>query len=426
MGAAGVSYKNYQYSAYYSDRTLGEGDNKYAELIIARRSIEPVGDWEYSKLNNYRVTSEDTHNRINMAISEGDGVIHVTFDHHNTPKINYARTAQGVADNPENIEWNDNVFTYTPDLGIQNLKESLDVSRVTVTYPTLTAFPGGNLILYMRNGHANGGAMKVSRYDASENKWVSAKLVSSGEKANYNGNVVERGPYTAGGMRVSPNGDLHVAWVFREEPENCNPGKRTGLDCNHGLYYAFSKDEGQTWYASNGALSADITQNQFLSVEDQNLEVLPIPTALRPSNVSIASAIDLETGMMHVLISHKTSANGPSKIHHYYRSQDGSWKGGVSSFDASDVQIAFRGDQLFAFAGRGDAQIYYASRDSNFEDWTKMTMPEVSGSRSNIGGGYTTWDISLLNQGIATAHWHRQPQRRGDASPIDSYIFNLK
>jgi len=418
MGAAVLTYNGYQYAAYYSERDRVAGDDTYAELIIARRTVEPIGDWEESVLQNYRVMSEDTHNRIEMSISEGDGVIHLTFDHHNTRGFNYAKSAEGVADNPANTVWNDTIFTYERALGFSN------PSQFSVTYPSFSAFPGGNLILYARHGHANGGHMLLSRYDAENSIWVSSELISSRD-GTYNGNESERGLYTAGGMKVSPDGDLHVAWVFREEPVNCNPGTRTGLDCNHGLYYAKSEDEGVTWVNTMGAEVADTSIGDEITVEDAGLEVIPIPTALTPSNVSISSALDPVTGQMHVLIAHKTSATGPTRTHHYYRTADGTWDGGESGFNASNVELRFNGDQMFAFAGRSDADIYYSLRDENFQTWRQIDLPPVNGSPSTISNGYSTWDTTHLSEGTVTVMWHRPAANIGDPAPIDAYKFSL-
>jgi len=418
MGAAVLTYKGYQYAAYYSERDRVNGDDTYGQLIIARRTVDPIGDWERSTLEDYRVMSEDTHNRIEMDISEGDGVIHLSFDHHNTRGINYASSTVGVADSPANIVWDNSVFSYQRALGSDN------PSQFQVTYPAFSSFPGGNLILYIRHGHANGGQMLLSRYDANRREWVSSALISSRD-GSFNGNESERGIYTADGMKVSPNGDLHVVWVFREEPVNCNPGTLTGLDCNHGLYYAVSEDEGQTWLNTMGGQVADIPMGNEITVEDDGLRVIPIPTALRPSNVSISSALDPVTGLMHVLVAHKTSETGPTRIHHYYRTETGTWSGGESSFNASNVELKFNGDQMFAFAGRGDAEIYYSLREENFEVWRQIDIPPVEGTPSVINNGYSTWDTSRLDEGIVSVFWHRPASSIGAPSSIDAYTFSL-
>lgn len=418
MGAAALTYNGFQYAAFYSERDRQNGDDTYAELVIARRSIDPINEWEYATLQGYRVMSEDTHNRIEMAVSEGDGVIHLSFDHHNTRGINYARSAVGVADQPNNTEWTDSLFTYQRALGLG------DPDRFQVTYPAFSSFPGGNLVLYIRHGHANGGQMLLSRYDASSRVWSSSGLVSSRDGV-FNGNASERGLYTADGMKVSGDGNLHVAWVFREEPINCNPGTRTGLDCNHGLYYAVSEDEGVTWSNTLGQQVANIPQGDEITVEDENLQVVSIPTALRPSNVSISSALDPLTGMMHVLIAHKTSETGPTRIHHYYRMDEGTWAGGESSFNASNVELTFNGDQMFAFAGRGDAAIYYSLREENFEVWRQLALPSIDGVAGGINNGYSTWDTSQLPEGVVSVFWHRPQPSIGEPSPIDVYQFTL-
>ena len=128
---------------------------------------------------------------------------------------------------------------------------------------------------------------------------------------------------------------------------------------------------------------------------------------------------------MHVLMSHKTTATGPTRIHHYYDTTDGSWAGGESSFNASNVEVVFNGDQMFAFAGRGDAEIYYSLREENFATWRQIDLPPVGGSPTVINNGYSTWDTSRLNEGVVSVMWHRPAPNIGDDAPIDAYTFTL-
>lgn len=422
MGARSVVHLGYQYVVYYGpkDKTYKDPKTKanvpYAQIKIARRKLDG-SPWEYSTLKGYRLTSEDAHNRQSIGISKGDGVIHIAFDHHNNRELRYARTAKGTANRPGATRWNNDTFTYVPNLGLPTLKGQ------QTTYPAFNAFPGGNIMLNMRNGHANGGEMFVALYDAGKGKWVSTRYVSSRKGTYKKTGSKERGPYTAGGMRVDADGNLHVAWVWREE-SFCYNGVKVGIDCNQGLYYAQSDDEGVTWENNAGNFVANTSQGGSISINNIGKPIKTLNHNLRPSNVAISSTYDLAGDEMHVMINHKTSEKGKDKTHHYIRGKGGKWRGGPSSFTASDVELAFQGDKIFALAGRRDGAIYYASRGDNYSQWTEIKLPKLP-NKMVIGGGYTTWDTSMLHKGQLFALWHTQPKKNGQASPIESFRFKV-
>ncbi|WP_448248796.1 BNR-4 repeat-containing protein [Thalassotalea agariperforans] len=426
LGAQAVTYKGYQYAIYYTAKNQGGPGDFFGEVVVARRKAG-TDDWQHATLPAYRLTSDDAHNRQTIAISKGDGVIHIAFDHHNHSRINYAHTAKGVADDPESVDWNDEVFNFNKNLGFNS-----DIIN-SVTYPTFHQFPGGNLLLYYRNGGAVKGEMQIARYDAKQSKWLFVRRVSSREGTFFNnvkGNKEPstRGPYSAGGPKIDNNGVMHLSWLFRERAINCNIGGTDGgRDCNHGMYYSYSTDEGSTWFSTHGKLLANTNKGETISVETKGAEVVHIPTTLMPSNVSHTSAIDKQTGEYHVLLEHKTSVNGASKVHHYVRDINGDWHTKISNFSASDVTMTFIGDTLFAFAGRSDASIYYATRDNDFANWQQINLPALIGKPSKIEQGYITWDLSLLANGMVSVLWHRAPEGgvHGKASPIYVYDYRI-
>ena len=55
MEAKIISFKDYQYIAYYE----GNGD-----VVIARKNLKTNSDWEKSILQGYQIKSEDRHNKI--------------------------------------------------------------------------------------------------------------------------------------------------------------------------------------------------------------------------------------------------------------------------------------------------------------------------------------------------------------------------
>lgn len=424
LGAQAVTYKGYQYVVYYTAKNRGAPGDYFAEVVVARRKVSNH-DWQYSTLPVYRLTSDDAHNRQTIAISKNDGVIHISFDHHNLDRINYAHTANGVANNPEAVEWNDDIFKFKRNLGFKD--DAID----RATYPKFYSLNSGNLLMYFRDGGAATGEMQLARYDANQSKWQFIRRISSRDGVytnNVNGNTkpTTRGPYLAGGgPKFDQNGRMQMSWLFRERPVNCNPGKKGGSDCNHGIYYAYSDDEGVTWYNNDKKLVVNTDKNEVLSVETAGLEALHIPTTLKPSNVSHNSVVDTKTGDYHLLLSHKTKPKGPVRVHHYVRKTSGEWLKSISSFNASNVSLKFLGDRLFAFAGRANAEIYYADRADNFNQWHKIELPQLTGAFSKIEGGYITWDLSLLNTGKASVIWQHAPKINGKPSPIYVYDFEL-
>ncbi len=199
MVAKGITYKNYQYVSYFE---------KDGSVVVARRNVLKPNSWEKTSVPNYTMKLHDRHRKIAIGISEGDGVIHLAFDHHNTPVLNYARTAVGVASNPEKVAWDDTVFKYVPNLDIpENTGE--------VTYPSFFSLAGtGDMIIYWRTGGAEGGEMNLAHYSSTTHDWAFIGQISS-ENGHYNGMYGSRGPYHAG-FNSDAEGNIHLAWLWRE------------------------------------------------------------------------------------------------------------------------------------------------------------------------------------------------------------------
>ncbi|WP_395342262.1 BNR-4 repeat-containing protein [Ningiella sp. W23] len=425
LGANATTYKGYQYAIFYTAKDRGGYGDLFAEVQIARRKLNDAV-WQYSTLPVYRLTSDDAHNRASIAISKGDGVIHVAFDHHNTPRINYAHTAIGVADNPSQHEWNDTVFNFERNMGFE--KDAIG----RVTYPTFHPLPGGNLLMYFRTGGSTQGAMTLAKYNAAKSEWESIRKISS--RAGHYANTVTtnkapsfRGPYTTGGPKIDENGRIHISWLFREKPINCNiGGSGGGRDCNHGLYFAYSDDEGVTWYNNDGLLIANTQQSQAISIETAGIQVADISTLLRPSNVALNSVIDSETGDYYAFVEHIDEQSGTSLLHRYKRTVDAQWHSEAYDLSSPNVSLRIIGDHMFAFAGRTEANIYYSTRDSNFSKWQTIALPKVLDEVA-ISRGYISWDLSMLESGRVSVLWHQEPEgaQYGMPSAIHTFDFNI-
>lgn len=417
MGAQAVSHNGYQYVVFYTgrDRTLPR-EEAVSHVVVARRKLDGFA-WEYSVLENYRVTSDDAHNRQTIGISRADGVIHIAFDHHNRPTMNYAATAPGVADDPASVTWDNSVFQYAENLG-QDPEQRLDV-----TYPAFEAFPGGNLVVYFRTGGSYGGDMRLAQYDAAQGKWGQVRIVSS-RHGTYQGRKGTRGPYLANGMQVGADGSLHAAWVFREKPCDYTTSSRSEIFCNHGLFYAKSLDEGRTWLRSDGSLIADTAKGETISIDNIGGPVIEIPKGLGPSNPSNTSTVDPITGEMHVLVRHLPEPGArQSKYFHYIGRRDGTWEQQPTNFEGNGTSLAVVGDRLYAFVGRERGQIHFAERGDNFSKWERLEISVDGRGTFDPQGGYITWDLSRIQQGRASMLWHKAPRARGVSSPVQ--VFDI-
>ncbi len=417
LGAQAVSHNGYQYVVFYSGRDRSKPSEEAATfVVVSRRKLGAFG-WEHSVLEGYKLTSDDAHNRQTIGISAGDGVIHISFDHHNRPQMNYAATATGVADNPTSVKWDKSVFKYAENLGGD------PKVRLNVTYPSFKAFPGGNLVVYFRTGGSYGGDMRLSKYDAETGRWGKVHSVSD-RRGTYKGLETTRGPYLANGMQVGGDGSLHAAWVFRERPCDYTTASRSEIFCNHGLFYAKSLDEGRTWLRADGSVIADTEKGEAISIDNLGGPVIEIPKGLGPSNPSITSTVDPISGDMHVLLRHLPQPGATQAYYfHYLGKPDGSWSQQRTNFDGNDATLAVVGDRLYAFVGRDKGQIYYAERKANFRKWKRLPMEVDKSRKFDPQGGYITWDLSLLEKGQATMLWHRAPEARGVSSPLQ--VFDI-
>jgi BNR repeat-containing family member len=411
MGAQAVSYKGWQYVIYYTgrDRSQPQGIGS-SDVVIARRKLGGF-KWQRSTLKGYRVISDDAHNRQTIGIASGDGTIHIAFDHHNQPQMNYAVTAKGVADDPGKVKWDDSVFRYAPNLGGD------PTEKLEVTYPSFKPFPGGNMIVYFRSGGSYGGEMRVGKYDAATGKWGKVHSVSS-RHGTYRGLKTTRGPYL-GGMQVSGDGVLQMAWLFRERPCDYTTESRIEAFCNHGIFYAKSKDEGRTWLRADGSLIADTDKGEAISIDNIGPPVVEVVKGQGPTNPSIASTVDPANGEMHVLLKHLPTPGAQESIYFHYRgTADGKWSGRQTNFSGNDSTLVMVKDRLYAFIGREKGQIFYADRKDGFRSWKQMSIKGSDGTLLEPSGGFINWDLSNLSNGRVSMLWHKGSDVLGQSTPI--------
>jgi len=193
-----------QYAAFYAaDSTL----------VLARREIG--SDVWTTRRTGLAGRTADAHNTVAIAV-DGDGFIHVAWDHHDNP-LNYARSVA-----PGSLE-----------LGPR--QPMTGSHEDSVTYPSFLRLPGGDLLFLYRDGHSGRGNLVLDRYSTRTRTWsqVHPNLIDGeGRRSAYPSATVDS------------RGVLHLAWVWRDSPD---------VATNHDLCYARSADGGATWTTAAGA-----------------------------------------------------------------------------------------------------------------------------------------------------------------------------
>ncbi len=199
-----VTHGDKQYIAYYDPEGL---------LTLGRRTLGE-DHWQVSH-TSYRGHVEDAHNIISIMV-DGDGYLHLSFDHHNT-HLNYCRSI-------------------APDtLALGPLEPMIGTDEEDVTYPEFYRLASGDLLFVYRSGGSGRGNLVMNRYDLHSRQWTRVQdILIDGED--------ERNAYWQ--LCVDPLGTIHLSWVWRE----------TWLvETNHDLCYARSSDDGKTWQRTDGS-----------------------------------------------------------------------------------------------------------------------------------------------------------------------------
>lgn len=162
----------------------------------------------------YKGRVADAHNVISMTV-DGDGYLHVAFDHHGD-SLRYCRSVA-----PGSLE-------------LGELEPMTGSMEEDVTYPEFYNLPGGDILFAYRSGYSGRGNLVLNRYDHSGRTWKRLHdVLIDGEDA--------RNAYWQ--IYVDADGTIHLSWVWRET---------WMVETNHDLCYARSRDGGVTWQRSDG------------------------------------------------------------------------------------------------------------------------------------------------------------------------------
>jgi hypothetical protein len=204
-----VSFNGNQYISFYNDSK---------NVIIGKRKLDS-DNWLVNH-SQYSGNALDAHNSISIIV-DGDGYLHMSWDHHRHP-LQYAK---GIA--PGSIELGE--------------KESMTGSMEDeVTYPEFYKLSNGDLLFFYRDGRSGNGNLVMNRYRTAQKKWEQVQnnlLDGEGQRNAY------------WQIWVSSNDEIHLSWVWRL-PGNASAGGYGWTNRNIG--YAKSADGGVTWQKSSG------------------------------------------------------------------------------------------------------------------------------------------------------------------------------
>lgn len=357
-----VTYNGWQFATFY---------NADGHVSVGRRPL-PGGEWETLTLTDYTFTNVDSHNSVVLGICEGDGSIHLSFDHHNHT-LKYRKSRPGAADNPETTDWSADLFgPITDRLG--------DDGPITdLTYPRFIPAPDKSLLFTYRTGGSGAGDDFMFEYDPATGQWTRIGLYISRAGA-YDG------PFTPGSTSRNPyqdntvfdnQGRLHATWCWRETPDPRS---------NHDIYYAYSEDHGRTWKNQAGETVATADTNP-IRVDTPGVKVREIPQNRNYINNS-GMTVDAE-GRVHVMAWHfpdsvpdltsgfSTSLDSAARFHHYWSDSDGTWHRNETDLTGTRPKLVADADGhlYLAYGSLENLRIATATPESNWSDWSEMTLP---------------------------------------------------
>jgi hypothetical protein len=382
-----VTSNGWQYTTYY---------NSARHVCVGRRQL-PAGSWQIIELTDYYFASDDSHNDVVLGICPTDGTIHLSYNHHND-NLHYRVSVPGVTTNPAGIAWEAALFPTA------TTSQLIPGSTVTlVTYPCFITAPSGNLLFTVRFGSSGGGDQTLYTYDGTTHAWTKngAFTTRTGSyRGNYTTNGTDRNAYVDW-TYFDASGRLHMTWCWRETPDGRS---------NHDLLYAYSDDQGRTWYNGAGTLIA-VTGVSQISINTTGILGWSIPEERGLINNS-ASCIDGQ-GIIHVMTwqlpdgqSNETAAFGAKdalkRYHHYWRGTDNVWHRTPTTLTGTRAKIVVDDDGrcYLIYGDSTNVQIAMATAASGWTDWAPLTLssalPAGTGANVNTIIDYARWDLDRV------------------------------
>lgn len=372
-----ATFGDFQYTVFW---------NADGVFVLARRDLRD-NTVQTLALPNFTLSSDDAHRNTCLGISPEDGRLHLAWDHHNNP-LHYARSQGGFLTDPPKQLTADDIEPERP-----IAKERSLASRVT--YPRFLNDAEGNLFLFYRQGGSGNGDNYLHRYNAGSGTWAAVGMVfsSRGTFPAWNDSR-SRNAYFHD-LLFDSNNRLHATWVYREVSGT--------WASNHDLHYAYSDDAGQTWHNNAGRKIADVDAGDPIELADPGIVVRDVPVF---SWIMNAGCMALDSrNRPHVITFKLPAPRKPDEVRHnpppaiaknlrfvhYWRADDGTWRGGeaieaaAGKYDVSRGDIVFNEDDtlyfFYADRSQGGFRCLEAQATDEWQRWRSypLTGPEVTG-----------------------------------------------
>jgi hypothetical protein len=412
-----ISHDGFQYAAFFADGGV---------LAIGRRKL-PDGAWEVIRFGDYTARDHrDAHNVVSMGIADGDGTIHLMFDHHGDP-LHYRRSVRGLASKPAEFMWKAEHFgpvTSTLD-GANDVKG--------VTYPQMVSAPGGKLQVIYRIGSSGNGDWHLAEYDpAGAGRWtvLGMPLSRAGQYQSSPHRCAYPNP-----LRYDAQGRLHMTWCWRETAPQGHP---FDLRTNHDLMYAFSEDAGRTWKNNAGQTIASLADGQSIGLDTPGVVVRQTKWLWGQMNTT-TQCIDAK-GRVHVINWQQPhhAKQGSKDLNtwhyvHYWRDETGTWQENPLPFVGRKPQVVLdsAGNAIVVYTKGVDANYHgkdpggkltvaVASASSRWSDWSTVhTVERVSVGEPLLD--HRRWSA----EGVLSVYLQDKPEQPGHASALRVLDFRV-
>ncbi|PVH85895.1 hypothetical protein DL98DRAFT_483067, partial [Cadophora sp. DSE1049] len=347
-----TTIQGWQYAAFYTAVLPGKsGSGCYVNIARRQVSTEPAtgssSEWQVLTFEDYEQVRDDGHNTISIGVCEGDGTIHLAFDHHCDQEFRMSKT--GVVSNPSSHVWETLLFTETTYClpGVET-----DESLKVVTYPRFVNV-GDDLLFTYRTGQAGLGSDLLYRYSASTHEYTFLGQHLTG---------ISNSPYING--IDYRQGRLHISWCYRNfivppgpvaadaHQQQVGPN---GPENNYDLNYAFSDDQGVTWKSSKGTVLACMTGDDGVETtikpDAEGARVFEIPMGSGILNQE-GQAADWDGGFW---VLNREKVEGEQRWIVYYRNPEGVWTRTVIDSVPKPTETGSRGS--VCVDGKGDAYL---------------------------------------------------------------------
>ncbi|HSC53833.1 MAG TPA: BNR repeat-containing protein [Phnomibacter sp.] len=223
-----VSNGQWQYIAFY---------DKEAKVVLGKRKLGSK-EWQLAK-TAFKGNAKDAHNSISIMV-DGDGFLHLAWNHHNNP-LHYSKS----------------VAPGSLDMGAEMAMTG--IAESSVSYPEFYRIAKGNLLFLYRDGGSGKGNLVMNSYNIQTKQWAQVQQNLIDGEGNRNA-------YWQ--ACTDAKGSIHLSWVWRESPD---------VASNHDMCYARSDDGGKTWQRSDGTkyqLPITATNAEYAWRIPQNSELI--------------------------------------------------------------------------------------------------------------------------------------------------------